>query len=113
MNPAFCADLHKGKEGHPAADHTPGFAAEKARREAMGQKVYCLGDMNELLQFSEKEIGTLEHTDVAGNHDKGTAPKELEIVTERGLTICLHGNRFDPWFMKVAGPLGAKCSVCY
>jgi hypothetical protein len=103
MKDAVCSDLHHGPLDHPANDETPGWREEYMRRVGMGQRVWCAGDMNELLQFSEVEIGSLVHTDVEGNHDREMGPRELEIYGVRGLTLLLHGHQFDPWYCWLFG----------
>lgn len=94
-----CSDLHHGMAGHPANDETlnwwqswPGVPEPKL----------CLGDMNELIQFTRQQIGELAPTHVDGNHDPGSCGKDEVRI---GDTIFCHGaKQFDPWSLKWLGP---------
>jgi predicted phosphodiesterase len=109
MRIPHCSDVHHGPKGHPACDETPGFFEAKARVEARtGCRVRVLGDGNELLQFSEAEIGELVHVDVDGNHDRRRGPRYVVIETQRGRTLETHGDLFDPWWAKAFGPPAAR-----
>lgn len=111
---AVCSDPHGGPLDHPATDMTPGWVEECEKQR---HPVLVLGDGLELLQFKIGAIwagaprvwrylrrAMFEGRMVAGNHDKllmklWGAPRELR----KGDTIFLHGDRFDPWPVKVVG----------
>ena len=114
-----CSDLHRGKPGHPATDATPGWApawaavcawtvpeviAMSARGQCEVRSIkLALGDMNELPQFRRRELLELAPTDVEGNHDRWTGPRDLVLETRRGRTLFTHGHCADPWWAKVFG----------
>ena len=91
-----CSDLHHGPQGDRANDETPGWELVWG---LMPEPKLRAGDMDELWQFTAKEIGHLIGTDVAGNHDEANC-KVQEVRC--GDTIFLHGHQFDPWN---SGPL--------
>ena len=109
MRIPYCSDVHHGPAGHPACDETPGFLEAKAAIEArLGCAVRVLGDGNELLQFTEAEIGELIPVHVDGNHDRGRGPRWVIVETERGRTMETHGDLFDPAWVHAVEPIACK-----
>ena len=92
-----CSDLHRGPVFSKANDATTGWAEAWAK--VTGHK-FRLGDMDELWQFTEKEIGELAGTDLDGNHDEGSC--DWTEVT-LGDTVFVHGHIFDPRWMRWVG----------
>ena len=119
-----CSDLHHGPAGHPACDETPGWAPAwssvrgltwqeyQGVHPALRSNVQAIklrfGDMDELLQFTRDQVRPCVGTDVAGNHDPGTAPAVICYAMPYGLTLFLHGHQFDPWWARLLSRPAAK-----
>ena len=97
MRVTCCSCLHKGANGHPADDATPGWREAWAR---VPDPKLCLGDMAELWQFRRDQIPAWVGTDVDGNHDRGLSGKSVIRV---GDTFFLHGRQFDSWPIRLLG----------